>query len=157
MQAIEARAELSNTGIMPTGFESVGLALAIFPVLVEGLKFYAEEKGVIKDLFHYQHVLKRIVRDLAREQTSFRNSCQRFLEDIAVKCGLGEHEVSEMMQDPQDPRWREESWFQEDTLSQESVQRYLETVEDMTEELSKIQQWVGIRGEAQVSRFQWIP
>ncbi|KAK2767585.1 hypothetical protein FQN54_003743 [Arachnomyces sp. PD_36] len=134
---------------MPTGFEAVGLALAIFPVLVEGLKFYAEEKGVIKDLFHYQHVLKRIVRDLAREQTSFRNSCQRFLEDIAVKSGLGEHEVSEMMLDPKDPRWKEESWFQEDALSQESVQRYLETVEDMTEELKKIQQWVGIDGDSQ--------
>jgi hypothetical protein len=136
---------------MATGFESVGLALAIFPILVEGLKLYAEEKGVIKDLFHYQHVLKRIVRDLAREQTSFRNSCQRFLEDIVAKCGLGEHEISEMMQNPKDSRWKEESWFQEDTLSQESVQRYLETVEDMTEELTKIQQWLGIDGDSQVS------
>lgn len=59
---------------MPTGFEAVGLALAIFPVLVEGLKFYAEEKGVIKGILKYQYVLKRMIRDLGREQPSFHNS-----------------------------------------------------------------------------------
>lgn len=136
---------------MATGFEAAGLALAIFPVLVEGLKFYAEEKGIIKDFFHYQHVLKRIVRDLAREQTIFRNSCQRFLEDLAAKSGLEEAAVTEMMQDPQDSRWRRADWYQEEIFNQDSIQRYLETVEDMAEVLSKIQEWSGIRADAPVS------
>lgn len=128
----------------------MGLALAIFPILVEGLKFYAEEKGLIKDFFHYQHVLRRIVRDLRREQTTFRNSCQRILEDVASKSGLSEIEVSQMMLDPQHPRWKEDSWVTEGIMSNDSVQRYLETVEDMNQVLSDIQNWVGIRGDALV-------
>lgn len=70
---------------MPTGFEAVGLALAIFPVLVEGLKLYAEERGVIKSILRYQHVLKRMIRDLGREQTSFQ--FPQFLQAVLRKCG----------------------------------------------------------------------
>lgn len=131
---------------MSTGFEAVGLALAIFPVLVEGLKFYAEEKGVIKGIIRYQHVLKRMIRDIGREQTSFHNSCQLFLQHVATRAGYTEIEISDMMQDP---KWTEMQWSQ-DVISDDSVQRYLETVEDMNEELSKIQEWMGIRSDGSV-------
>ncbi|RDW81479.1 uncharacterized protein DSM5745_05036 [Aspergillus mulundensis] len=129
---------------MATGFEVAGLALALFPILVEALKFYAEEKGVAKDFLHYQHVLKRIVRDLGREQVTFRNSCQRFLEDLTLRSDLTTDEVDRMMRDPQHPRWTEGSWLRSDILDLESVQRFLETVEDMREDLAKISESVGV-------------
>ncbi|KAF9894920.1 hypothetical protein FE257_004542 [Aspergillus nanangensis] len=126
---------------MATGFEIVGVVLAAFPIVVEGLKFYAEEKGVIKSILKYQHVLKRMIRDLTREHTSFHNSCKLFLQDVASRSGYSELEVSDMMQDP---KWSE-IHLHDHVISEESVQRYLETVEDMNEELSMIQNWLGLR------------
>ncbi|KZN89723.1 hypothetical protein EN45_083530 [Penicillium chrysogenum] len=127
-----------------SGFEIVGVVLAVFPVITHGLKFYSEGTGLVNDLFHYQHVLKRIGRGLAREQTSFSNSCRRFMEDVANQCGVGEEEIAEMMQDPTDPRWREGDLVKEHVFRQKSVQEYLDTVEDMNEELAKVRDLTAI-------------
>jgi NADPH-dependent 7-cyano-7-deazaguanine reductase QueF-like protein len=137
---------------MASGLEVVGLALAVFPILVEGLKFYADKKGRVRDFIHYRHLLKRIVRDLSREQISFQNSSQLFLENISMHYGLSSNDIQEMMQNPQDARWRKGIPFQSDYLIEKSVAIYLETVEDMNEVLIKIQDTVGIREGAQVSR-----
>lgn len=136
-----------------SGFEIVGVVLAVFPILTEALKFYTEERGVINDFFHYQHVLKRINRGLAREQASFSNSCKRFMEDVANQCGVGEEEISEMMQDPTDPRWREGDLVQEQIFRQKSVQQYLDTVEDINEELLKIKELMAKYGDHEQVRL----
>lgn len=136
-----------------TGFEVVGLALAIFPLVIEGLKFYAEEKGLVKDFLRYRHVLKRLIQDLSREQISFHNSCQRFMEDIAAQCGLGEDEMAMMMHNPQDPRWSEADMLAtiaSDSLKRRSVETYLDAVNVMNEELAKIQELAGLSEDAQV-------
>jgi hypothetical protein len=73
---------------MPTGFEIAGLALAIFPILIEGIKFYTNEKDAVSDILNYQRRLIRIARGLDRERTIFLNSCQRFMDDIAAHCGV---------------------------------------------------------------------
>jgi hypothetical protein len=140
---------------MASGFEVVGLALAVFPVLVEGLKFYVEKKGRVRDFIHYRHVLKRIIRDLSREQISFQNSSRLFLEHISMHYGLSSNDIQEMMQNPQDTRWRKGIPFQSDHLIEKSVSIYLETVEDMNEVLIKIQDTVGIREGAQVNRYSF--
>ncbi|OKP12095.1 hypothetical protein PENSUB_2453 [Penicillium subrubescens] len=90
---------------MPTGFEAVGLALAIFPILIEAIKFYTNEKDGVSDTRNYQRLLIRISRDLDREQTIFHNSCQRFMEDIAAHCGVGEEEPAIL-----DKRARRRQW-----------------------------------------------
>lgn len=136
-----------------SGFEVVGLVLAIFPLVIQGLKFYAEEKGLVKDFLRYRHVLKRLIQDISREQTSFHNSCQRFMEDIAAQCGLGEDEILMMMHNPRDPRWSEADLFSaiaNDALKSRSVVAYLDTVNVMNEELAKIQELAGLREDAQV-------
>ena len=129
---------------MASGFEAAGLALALFPILVKGIEIYVEERGVIRDFFHYRSVLKRHIRDLGREHVSFRNSCQRFQEDIALRSDLPATAIEEMVQDLEDPRWKEGDWLHPGIMDLESVQRYIETVDDMREELSKIGEWIGI-------------
>lgn len=136
---------------MPTGFEAVGLALAIFPILIEAIKFYTNEKDVVSDIRSYQRLLIRISRDLDREQTIFQNSCERFMEDIAAHCGVGEEEVSEMIHNPKDPRWTKGALVGEDIFHRASVQQYLDAVEDMNEELSRVKELIGVRnGSTQV-------
>ncbi|KAL4922422.1 hypothetical protein BDW62DRAFT_52832 [Aspergillus aurantiobrunneus] len=129
---------------MATGFEAAGLALALFPVIVEAIRVYAAEKETIKDFRHYQQVLKRHMRDLAREQVTFRNSCQLFLESITLRTELSANDVEEMMRDKEDIRWKEGAWIQSGVLNLESVQRFLETVEDMHGELSQIAERIGL-------------
>lgn len=121
-----------------SGFEIVGVVLGVFPLLIEGVKFCTDETGFLNDIFHYEHVLRRIGRSLSREQALFRTSCERFMEDIASQCGAGEDEVAEMMKNASDPRWRYGKLCTEDIFSQKSVQEYLETVEDMSYELDKV-------------------
>jgi hypothetical protein len=136
---------------MPTGFEAVGLALAIFPILIEAIKFYTNDKDVVSDIRNYQRLLIRISRDLDREQTIFHNSCQRFLEDIAAHCGVGEEEASGMIDNPKDPRWTEGALVREHLFHRASVQQYLHAVEDMNEELSRVKELIGIQsGSTQV-------
>jgi hypothetical protein len=136
---------------MPTGFEAVGLALAIFPILIEAIKFYTNEKDVMSDIRNYQRLLNRISRDLDREQTIFHNSCQRFMEDIAAHFGVGEEEVSGMIHNPKDPRWTKGFLVTEEIFPRASVQQYLHAVEDMNEELSRVKELIGIQsGSTQV-------
>lgn len=123
-----------------SGFEIVGVVLGVFPLLIEGVKFCTDETGFLNDIFHYQHVLKRIGRSVSREQALFKTSCERFMEDIANQCGAGEGEVAEMMQNVSDPRWRYGKLCSEDVFSQKSVQEYLEAVEDMSFELNKVKE-----------------
>lgn len=123
---------------MATGFEAAGLALAIFPILIEVVKFYANEKNVVKDFVHYQQLLKRIGRDLSCEKVLFRNSCQRFMQDIASHCGIEEDELNEILNDHNHPRWSDQTFDQVSITSRASVQLYLDIFEDMMEELSKI-------------------
>ncbi|CAG8365028.1 unnamed protein product [Penicillium salamii] len=130
---------------MVTGIEAAGLALAIFPILIEGLKFYADEKGVVKDFFHYQKLLERIGRDLSREKVIFHNSCRRFMEDVASQCGIATQDVDEIMNDLNHPRWGDGSFELPSVINQSSVQEYLNAIEDMNEELSKIRELIGIK------------
>ncbi|CAG8112686.1 unnamed protein product [Penicillium salamii] len=130
---------------MITGIEAAGLALAIFPILIEGLKFYADEKGVVKDFFHYQKLLKRIERDLSREKVLFHNSCQRFMTDVASQCGIEAGEVDILMNDPNHPRWSDGSFELPSVINQSSVQQYLHAIEDMNEELSSIRELIGLQ------------
>jgi len=76
---------------MPTGFEAVGLALAIFPILVQSLGFYVEGTQKIKDLRDHKHVLKRLLIDLAVERVCFEEQvCAKLLEGIVTAETLAE-------------------------------------------------------------------
>lgn len=96
---------------MASGFEAVGLVLAIFPILVEGRKLYKENKSRVRDFIGYRHVLKQIVRGLSREQTRFHNSSYRFLEGVSMYHGLSAHDIAQMIDDI---RWRNQVVVAED-------------------------------------------
>ncbi|CAG7996329.1 unnamed protein product [Penicillium salamii] len=131
---------------MATGIEAAGLALAIFPILIEGLKFYADEKGAVKDFFRYQELLTRIGRDLSREQIKFHISCKRFMGDVASQCGIEAGEVDVLINDPNHPRWSDGSFEHTPVINQRSFQQFLHATEDMNEELTKIQELIGLQG-----------
>lgn len=134
-----------------SGVEIVGVVLAIFPLVTEAIKFYTDGPSLVDYLLRYEGILKRIGRDVTREQTIFGNSCKRFMDDIASQCGIEEEEIAEMIQNPQDPRWKEKDFFQEQVFNQKFVQQYLEAVEDMKEEMAKIERMTVVEDKDKVS------
>jgi hypothetical protein len=91
------------------------------------------------------------MRDLQREQLSFRNSCRLFLGDIALRFDLDVDDIEPMIQDKDDARWKQGAWLQPDVLDLESVQGYLETVEHMKELLTTIRDRLGLQENSLVS------
>jgi hypothetical protein len=48
---------------MPTGIEEVGLVLAIWPIVMGALKFYAEERGVSQHLMFRNNMFVCVLLD----------------------------------------------------------------------------------------------
>ncbi|KAF8542788.1 hypothetical protein BDD12DRAFT_333858 [Trichophaea hybrida] len=64
---------------MVTGVEAAGLALAIFPLVVNGLGCYLDGIRKIKQAKNYRGVLKRLIRNFEMEKIKFQNTCEFFL------------------------------------------------------------------------------
>ncbi|KAF8248393.1 hypothetical protein K440DRAFT_626275 [Wilcoxina mikolae CBS 423.85] len=67
---------------MVTGVEAAGLALAIFPLVVNGFGCYLDGIRKIKEAKNYRGVLKRLIRNLEMEKITFENTCEFFLEGM---------------------------------------------------------------------------
>jgi len=85
---------------MASGMEIAGLALAIFPLVIEGLEFYASSARKIKELWRYKLSLNRLISDLDTEKCKFENTCTSLLEDI-----VSDTDLTLLMDDPGGALW----------------------------------------------------
>lgn len=119
---------------MVTGVEAAGLALAVFPLVIEGMKTYASGARSIKDMMEYEGILKQYSREIKMEKVQFENTCYQLLEDML---STEESTFHELMSDPKHAKWREEelhSALSNRLRTTESVALF----EDAVEELSSI-------------------
>lgn len=59
---------------MVTGIEAAGVALGLFPLVIEGIKFYVSFAKQLKQMKHHKHTLQKFRRDLIMEKTKFNNT-----------------------------------------------------------------------------------
>ena len=59
---------------MVTGIEAAGLALGIFPLVIEGIKFYISFAKKVKQMKHYKRTLEQFRRELVMEKSKFDNT-----------------------------------------------------------------------------------
>ena len=59
---------------MVTGIEAAGLALGIFPLVIEGIKFYINFAKKAKQLKHHKHTLDKFRREIVMEKSKFDNT-----------------------------------------------------------------------------------
>ena len=85
---------------MPTGIEAAGLALAVFPLVVEGIKFYLKGLATVKRWWRYAKVLEHLLPRLDLEKVKFANACEELLYEIA-----GTKELRLLLEDPGGPQW----------------------------------------------------
>jgi hypothetical protein len=67
---------------MITGIEAAGLALAIFPIVVQSVDFYLTSARKIKDMKDQERTLGRLVMDLKVECWGFESACVQLLEGL---------------------------------------------------------------------------
>jgi hypothetical protein len=118
---------------MVTGIETAGITLAIFPIVIEGLKAYLDGIASIKKWWQYVAVLKRLVRDLLVEEVKFTNTCTELLHDL-----VDTPELALLLDKPGGERWRGAGLQMK--LKQRlgrGLQAYMESVIDMTDVLEE--------------------
>lgn len=71
--------------IMVTGIEIAGIALAVFPIVLNGLSSLCCTARKIKNLRHYRRSLGRVERQLDMERGNFVNTCTNILGDMATE------------------------------------------------------------------------
>ena len=59
---------------MVTGIQATGVALGLFPLVIEGIKFYINSAERFKEMKHYKRTLDRFRRELLMEKTKFDNT-----------------------------------------------------------------------------------
>ncbi len=118
---------------MVTGVETAGLVLAVFPLVVEGLKTYLKGVESIKRWWKYVSVLKHLIRLLRMEEAKFSNTCTELLHDL-----VGAPQLALLLEKPGGWRWRDADL--QIKLRQRlgrGFHAYLEVVTDMTDILEE--------------------
>ncbi|KAI5784461.1 hypothetical protein FPQ18DRAFT_353147 [Pyronema domesticum] len=67
---------------MLTGVETVGIALALFPLLVNGVQSYLDGTRKVNDMWRWKRSLRRLRRELETECSLFENTCEHLLQQI---------------------------------------------------------------------------
>lgn len=88
---------------MLTGVEIAGLILAMFPLVVEGLKTWKQGAEFLRTLRKTKQTLKQYVMKAESQCVIFENIIEELLSDIvqSPQC------LSEMLQDPSGNLWRD--------------------------------------------------
>jgi len=131
---------------MVTGIETAGLALAAFPILVQGLDFYNSGIRRTTELKNYRRVLKRLVRELKMERCKFGNTCENLLDGMP---SISAEETKMLIEG----RGWGDAKFQdklEKHLGPRSAAAFIEAVEVMNASLQGLSKEIGLHGQEMV-------
>lgn len=64
---------------MVTGIEAAGLALAVFPLVVQGIDSYVQGVQTLRNVRRYKKIFPQVHRTLQLEHTKFESTCNLFL------------------------------------------------------------------------------
>ncbi|KAI5791093.1 hypothetical protein EDC01DRAFT_616349 [Geopyxis carbonaria] len=128
---------------MATGIEAAGLALAIFPLLVSGLKFYSEGCNTIIEWRQYRKGVKELTRQLKMEQAFFENTCASLLGGM-----VSAKESTCLMEDPGGDLWKTPKIQKalQEYMPANLVQSFLETIAVLYEALGELQDMFRLTG-----------
>jgi hypothetical protein len=134
---------------MVTGVETAGLVLAVFPIVVEGLKGYVDGIETIKRYWKYAAQLKHLIRILRMEEAKFSNTCTELLHDLVAA-----PELALLLEKPGSWRWRDaELQIKLRARLGRGLHAYLEAVTDMTDILDEFRRKLELDSNDRVSHL----
>ena len=134
---------------MASGVEVAGLLLGVFPLVIEGLKFYLEGIQTIKKWWKYTSVIKHLIRRLRTEETKFYNTCTELLHDLVTAPVL-----ALLLEKPGGFYWKDADL--QIKLRQRlgrSFNSYLEAVTDMTNVLDEFKDMLELGDDNKVTNL----
>lgn len=135
---------------MVTGIETAGLALAVFPIVVSGLQFYADGARTIKAMWRPEMALKSLIRDIGMEKCKFENTCTFLLEGM-----VSDSHLILLMDYPGGPLWRDNDLQEKlkSRLRPATAQYYMEAMEALTSTLQSLQVKLGLDKDDKVRQI----
>ena len=130
-----------------SGFEIAGIALAIFPVVVNGLEHFVQGVQTIKDWRRYRIKLK----DYAGMMESARVFYLDTLEELLNGIVQSEDEMEALMVNPGGTHWKQP--YYEGQLKQRldrSYDAYFRTLKMMIDSLTKLCEKLGVSTSGKV-------
>ena len=134
-----------------SGLEIAGLALAVFPLIVKGLRHFPAGAENIKPWRDYQKELRKYSRTLATQQTIFLNTISKLFDGIIESNDA----LEVLLENPQ--RALSHGQQYEDALERRlgrSYDNFIFIVEEMLETLRKVREELGIDETGKV-RLHW--
>ena len=83
--------------------ETAGLVLAIFPLAIEGVRFYLRGLESIKRWWRHARVLRELLRALEMEKVKFEESCEELLYEI-----VDTQDLNRLLESPGGPEWQQQ-------------------------------------------------
>lgn len=143
---------------MLMGLEVAGLALAVFPVVIQCLQYHLKFFEEAKKWWRYVNVAKGLLRDLEMENMKFENACEELLFEVVDPAKLHLFLV-----DPGGPLWQEPHLqIALQTSLGKSFAVYVETVTAIKDALQTLQARLqraipeGVRDAHINSPQQWL-
>jgi len=126
---------------MVTGVEAAGLTLAVFPLLIQGLKAYQEGVQSFWSLRNWKRVLSEIIRELDVECICFENICGKLLEGMISSGDAKDPMNGDTWDDPELQRKLQER------LGSQTTERFTELVKELLQLLENLKKELGIQDE----------
>jgi hypothetical protein len=126
--------------------EVAGVALAIFPLVVEGVANLVKASSRVKTLryYYYSRALKREARELENELVIFQLTIEKLVHAIGF-VGNGYEESRRLLQDPEGPAWKEPEFNEKlEAYLDRAYEPFLKTVGDLLEDLKLLCAKLGI-------------
>ena len=134
-----------------SGFEIAGIALAVFPVVVDGLECFVQGVQTIQDWRRYRFKLK----DYAGLMESARVFYLDTLEELLNGIVQSEDEMEALMAKPGGTQWKQPRYEEQLKLRlSHSYDAYFRTLEMMIDYLTKLCESLGVNTSGKVCRRQ---
>ena len=132
-----------------SGFEIAGIALAVFPIAVDGLEHFVNGIQTIKDWRRYRVKLQGYAGVMESARVFYLDTLEELLNGIVES----EDEMEALMSEPGGMTWKQPRY--EEKLKQRlgrSYDAYLRTLKTMIDSLSKMCEKLGVDTSGKVRR-----
>ena len=133
---------------MVTDIEVAGIALAMFPIVVNGFSRFAEGVEILKSWRRYRRELAAYARTLECQQTWYLDTIEELLDGIIQS----EEELTALTHDPGGDVWQQPKYEQKlRGRLDRSYEPYIATMSSMLEALDSLRKKLGVPSSGQVS------
>lgn len=139
-------------GIMATGIEVLGLTLAVFPVVLEGLEGLKKGIDTVKSFKGYRYELANYFRIIKTAKVYFLDTIEELLDGIVET----KDEIDKLREDPGGTTWNKPDY--EERLRKRldhDYDIYLENMRIMNNALQTIRDKLGLNATAESIQINW--